>query len=308
MSLGYRQLAMSLSLAAVSVAVSGQTLAASRSVFYEQRHVYGVTAHLVTVNLNDPYIRVTVNLSRGGIGSSETMKSFVSRLQPAAAITGTFFDTRTLVPVGDIVARGRLVYAGPAGTGFAVTPGNTVDLKPRQYGRSVDWSDYRTVLCTGPTLLSRGRNALYPIAEGYRDSSLFALRPRTAVGVTRHNKMLLVAVNKPIYLRDMRNIMKHLGAVDAVGLDGGSSSALYAHGKTIVKPGRRLTNLLAVYRTRTPSPYVTRRLAGHKIRVAAKKATSRVTISVAAVKKTSVKPAPKKAPVRTLPVLSLIHI
>ena len=265
----FRYYLPSIFMATASLAVAGnrpvEAAAKPRSVVYEQRHLYGVTAHVVTVNLNDPHIRVTVNLSAGGIGRSETMDSFVARLRPTAAITGTFFDTRTLLPVGDIVTRGRKVYAGPAGTGFAIAADNTVDLKPRRYGRTVDWSDYRTVLCAGPTLLKNGRNALFPIAEGYRDSNLFAERPRTAVGMTRQNKMLLVAVNKPIYLRNMRQIMKGLGAVDAIGLDGGSSSALYAHGKVIVQPARRLTNLLTVYRTVAPSRHVAQRLAGKPI-------------------------------------------
>ncbi len=68
-----------------------EAAARARSVVYEQRHLYGVTAHVVTVNLNDPHIRVTVNLSAGGIGRSETMNSFVSRLRPTAAITGTLW-------------------------------------------------------------------------------------------------------------------------------------------------------------------------------------------------------------------------
>lgn len=280
--------------------VAAASVSAASSIVYQTRHVYGVTAHVVTVNLNDPRIRVTVNLSKGGIGTSETMQSFVSRLRPEAAITGTFFDTSTLHPVGDIVMDGRRVHAGPAGTGFAVLPDNTVDFKIRSYGRSLDWSDYRTVLCTGPTLLSRGRNALYPIAEGYRDSNLFALKPRTAVGVTRHNKLLLVAVNKPIYLRDMRSIMKHLGATDAVGLDGGSSSALFANGRHIVRPSRRLTNLLSVYRVSTPSPDVANRLAAKKIRLAAREATKRVVRSLAYVNRAKMNAAPQPVPAPVL--------
>src|SRR5690606_16548882 len=94
----------------------------ARSVVYELRHPYGVPTHVVTVNLNDPRIRVTVNTARGGIDRAEPFASFIHRLGPEAAITGTFFDGATLLPVGDIVARGKTLYRGPAGTGFAVRP------------------------------------------------------------------------------------------------------------------------------------------------------------------------------------------
>jgi exopolysaccharide biosynthesis protein len=232
----------------------------ARSVVYELRHPYGVPTHVVTVNLNDPRIRVSVNTARGGIGHSERLSSMVHRLMPAAAITGTFFDNATLLPVGDIVAGGKQIYRGPAGTGFAVRADNSVTFQPRNWGRTYDWSDFETVLCTGPTLLRGGGNALFPIAEGYKDPSLWALRPRTAVGLTRHNKLLLVSVNRPIHLRNMRNILSKMGAVEAVGLDGGSSSGLYAGGAIRVRPGRSLTNVLTVYRVKQPSMYVVQRL------------------------------------------------
>jgi hypothetical protein len=236
----------------------------ARSVVYELRHPYGVPAHVVTVNLNDPRIRVTVNTARGGIGHAERFSSLIHRLMPDAAITGTFFDNATLLPVGDIVARGKQVYRGPAGTGFAVRADNTVDFQPRKWGRTYDWSDFETVLCTGPTLLRNGQNALFPIAEGYKDPSLWALRHRTAVGITKHNKLLLVTVNRPIYLRNMRNIMKKLGAVEAVGLDGGTSSGLYGGGQIRVRPGRSLTNILTVYRVKQPSTHVAQRLQAER--------------------------------------------
>jgi hypothetical protein len=230
------------------------------SIVYELRHPYGVPTHVVTVNLNDPRVRVDVNTARGGIGPSERLSSMVHRLMPDAAITGTFFDNATLLPVGDIVAGGKILYRGPAGTGFAVRADNSVAFQPRNWGRTYDWSDFQTVLCTGPTLLRDGGNALFPIAEGYKDPSLWALRPRTAVGLTRHNKLLMVSVNRPIHLRNMRNILSKMGAVEAVGLDGGSSSGLYAGGAIRVRPGRSLTNVLTVYRVKQPSMYVVQRL------------------------------------------------
>jgi len=41
--------------------------------------------------------------------------------------------------------------------------------------------------------------------------------------------------------------MINLGAVEAMNLDGGASSALYANGSIITQPGRKLSTVLAVY-------------------------------------------------------------
>ena len=40
--------------------------------------------------------------------------------------------------------------------------------------------------------------------------------------------------------------MKALGANNALNLDGGSSTAMYARGRFVSKPGRMLTNVLVV--------------------------------------------------------------
>lgn len=249
MNLGYQSLVERAAVLAAAVLAANAPGHCAAGVVYQTRHAYGVTAHVVTVNLNDPRIAVKVGLARRGIGHSETMASMMRRMQPEAAITGTFFCTSSLLPVGDIVTSGRRLYAGPAGTGFCVSSENTVKFKPRKFGRTVRWKGFDTVLCTGPTLLRGGRNVLCPRSEGYRDGSLWAMRPRTAVGLTRANKMLLVCVEKPVHLGLMLKVMRSLGCVDALGLDGGSSSALYCEGNLVVRPARRLTNVLMVTRS-----------------------------------------------------------
>ena len=88
--------------------------------------------------------------------------------------------------------------------------------------------------------------------EGFRDRAIIAQKPRTATGVTRHNKLLLVAVARPISLRKMAAIMSALGARDAMCMDGGTSAGLYYRGKSYVVPHRPMTNLLIVYEAPRP--------------------------------------------------------
>jgi exopolysaccharide biosynthesis protein len=260
MNLGYQSLIVRAIVVNAAVYTAIVPALSAASVAGRTRRVNGVTAHVVTVNLNDPRIAVRVGLARRGIGHSESMASMMRRLQPEAAITGTFFCTQSLLPVGDIVTSGRRLYSGPAGTGFCVSVENTVRFHPRKYGRTIRWRGCDTVLCTGPTLLRAGRDVLSPRSEGYRDGSLWAMRPRTAVGLTRANKLLFVCVEKPIHLGLMLRVMRSLGCVDALGLDGGSSSALYCKGKMVVRPARRLTNVLMVTRSARPRGTVMARL------------------------------------------------
>lgn len=171
----------------------------------------------------------------------------LSRLQPVAAITGTFFCVQSLHPVGDIVVDGKLVNLGSVGTGICFTPTNTLHFRPFKYARATDWAGYTSVICAGPRLLTNGLVTVYPWAEGFRDGSLYRKAARSAIGVTKHNKLLMVTVNRPIYLSKLARIMRALGAVDAVNLDGGGSTALYCKGRVPSHPSRRLTNLIVVY-------------------------------------------------------------
>lgn len=219
----------------------------AENVNYSKVSWSGATAHVVSINLNSPDLKVTVSLAKNGRGSSESFNSMINRAKPAAAITGTFFCTHSLLPTGDIVIEGNRIHTGCVGTGVCITPNNKVEFVPYSTGHKNKWQGYETVLCAGPTLLRNGGLYLMPQDQGFHDPSLFGNKRRTAVGVTASNKLLFVAVDTPVQLRALARIMQHLGAVDAVDLDGGSSTALHCNGKTINRPGRSLTNLLVVY-------------------------------------------------------------
>ncbi|MBI2843384.1 MAG: phosphodiester glycosidase family protein [Armatimonadetes bacterium] len=221
--------------------------AVNRSIAYEKRWVASIPAHVVTVNLNDTSVRLSPVLPRYGIGRAESWSSMVGRARPTAAITGTYFDTRSLHPVGDILVDGTLACRGVVGTAMCIDSDNRVRFIPTKRGRISDWSEYQHVLVGGPVIVWEGKVSVYPKAQGFNDPSLFARKARTAVGITRHNKLLMVAVSRPVYLSKLAKAMKQLGAVDAIALDGGGSTALYYRGRTFLKPSRRLTNLLVVY-------------------------------------------------------------
>jgi len=224
---------------------------AGHNISYSKRWVQGVPVHVVTANLNSPDVKVSPAITRHGVGTSEGFGSMLSRLQPTAAITGTYFCVKTLLPVGDIVVDSRQVNFGAVGTAVCFTADNKVEFKPAKYAQSANWKGYSSVLCAGPRLVSNGVAYVSPRSEGFRDGGIYRKAQRSAIGVTKHNKLLLVTVNRPVHLSGLARIMRALGAVDAISLDGGSSTALYCKGRVLSHPGRRLTNLIVVYESPT---------------------------------------------------------
>jgi hypothetical protein len=223
------------------------TLASSIS--YQKQVVLSVPVHVTYVNLNDRNVKVTVAIAEKGRGSSESVSSMISRTKPKAAITGTFFDTRSLLPTGDIIVGGIRAHSGCVGAALCITQENYARIVPHKKRAIRTASNYDTVLAGGPTLVDGGKVSMNPRAEGFRDPALFELKRRTAVGLTTENKLLFVSVNKPISMHKLAKIMVQLGCDQAIMLDGGSSTALYADGRFMSRPVRKLTNLLVAYET-----------------------------------------------------------
>ncbi len=64
------------------------------------------------------------------------------------------------------------------------------------------------------------------------------------VGVTRDGRLLLATSSGTV--RQMADVMKALGAWDAMNLDGGASSGLWVQGRYLTTPGRQIGNALLI--------------------------------------------------------------
>jgi exopolysaccharide biosynthesis protein len=230
-----------------SPAHAAKTPGSSSAIAYRKVTIGRTPAHVVQVDLSRRDVRVSVALAQDGIGGQERWSRMIERTRPAAAITGTYFNTANAVPIGSLVIHGTPVHWGQYRSALGITRENEAAFLTARGGKSSDWQRYEALIHAGPRLLTGGKTTLSPRAEGFRDPSIFQRKPRAAVGLTRAGKLLLVAVNRPIYLRDMATIMARLGARDAMALDGGSSAGLYCRGKSYVVPSRSLTNLLVIY-------------------------------------------------------------
>lgn len=213
------------------------------------KKVGSVPARVIKANLNSSEVQVGI-VSPERIGRSESVWKLLARSRPTAAVCGTYFCTSSKVPVGDIVLEGETVHFGGVGTAMCIDYDNKVRFIRPPLHRQVDWSKYRCVVAAGPRLLLNSKVYLYPKGEGFRDKSVYKSNPRTAVGITKHNKLLMVVTTKAVTLRTMAYVMKKLGAVDAIAMDGGSSTTFYYRKNLSVLPKRQLTNLLVIYESR----------------------------------------------------------
>ena len=234
-------------LAAILLLAITQVPSFGANVGYRVEFVNGFGCHVVQVNLGSPLVKVTPIVSLRFPGGAEPMMRMCQRERPVAAITGTFFSKTTLLPVGDLVIDGRLVYFGGMGSAVAITGDNRVAIERLPYGRTQDWSPFESVMACGPLLLEAGVVALAPRHERFQDPHVLGRASRTAVGLTAANKLLMVVTREQVSLWELAGIMKGLGCIDAINLDGGSSTGMYYRGSAIVSPGRSLVNMLAVY-------------------------------------------------------------
>ena len=167
--------------------------------------------------------------------------------EPIAAITGTFFDPRSHIAVGDIIIDGEQTVSGYRGSAVGVDWFGQVKIIDTKRKQPVDWSLYRYAMRGAVRILSSGKVAPNPKAQGFKDSRIWGRAARTGIGVTKQGKVVLIATTQKVTLSELGAAMKKQGAYNGVSLDGGGSTFLYYKGKSIVPTSRRLSNLFLIY-------------------------------------------------------------
>jgi len=122
---------------------------------------------------------------------------------------------------------------------------------------NVDWSNVRTTVGAGPTLLKSGVIVANGKSEGFTEDKINKNRSqRSFAGYTKNNTLILATVPNATIL-ELAEVAKNMGCIDAINLDGGASSGLYYKGKVVSSPGRKLSNALVVTKLKsTPSRLV----------------------------------------------------
>ncbi|MBX3096641.1 MAG: phosphodiester glycosidase family protein [Fimbriimonadaceae bacterium] len=159
---------------------------------------------------------------------------------------GTVIDTGNgdpAIPVGGSVYFFR---GSDASSVRRFAPGARVTVKLNYTNvRDQDfWAAAETVIGCGPLLVRGGTVALDAAGEGFTSSRVTGGGARSAIGVNATGEVLLVCGSGTF--TQMANAMKALGCNEAIGLDGGASSGLWASGTTLRREGRQISHVVAL--------------------------------------------------------------
>lgn len=111
-------------------------------------------------------------------------------------------------------------------------------------GQPIDWGDVVTAVGAGPRVLKDGKVAVDAKKEGFTQEKIISLAAaRSGIGIRKDGSVVVVTVGKAT-VRELGDILKAVGAVQGMNLDGGASSGLFAKGKMLTKPGRLISNSL----------------------------------------------------------------
>lgn len=214
---------------------------------YKVRKIEGTPLHLVKVDLQDPRVQVTIQTARGYPRGAEALSRLLARSRPALAVNGSYFDPPSRSPIGVLVRDGVVRHGGRIGTVLTVTAGNEAQIERLDRHSGRDWTTYQTVLCGGPMLVQDSQVDVRIREEGFTEPHFWRRAHRIGIGVTADRRLLIVSPKPPVTLKHFARLMRVLGCVSAMNLDGGSSRALYRRGKTHIPARRSLTNLLLIH-------------------------------------------------------------
>ncbi|MDD3437171.1 MAG: phosphodiester glycosidase family protein [Candidatus Gastranaerophilales bacterium] len=120
-----------------------------------------------------------------------------------------------------------------------------------------EWYDVNHIISGGPYLVKNSE--VYVDATEEKLGSIGGRNPRTAVGYTPDNHLIIVTVDGRekasigMTLTELAYFMKSIGCYNAMNLDGGGSTVLYVNGKVVNHPqvqgGIALSNALTLNKT-----------------------------------------------------------
>jgi hypothetical protein len=141
------------------------------------------------------------------------------------------------VEIAWVTTSGRAVYAWPEPP--AHRPGFPADSL--DYSAATEWV-VNDALSAGPLLLKNGNINITSDEEVFFGSSIPDVHPRSAAGRTADGALILMVVDgrqdisRGVYLQELAILMRGVGAVEALNLDGGGSSALVVGGTLLNRP------------------------------------------------------------------------
>jgi hypothetical protein len=188
-------------------------------------------------NVNQPRLskqEVILYSSRWGIWAPPTPREGVSVQIDQNRITQVTTNHLSIPP-------GGYVLTGPKDLLEAMLHPN--DVVSTQVSTVPDWANVAYAISGGPYLVKDGEIFVDLRQQVFRPGAFTEPAPRTAVGVTAGNHLLMVTVdgrNKNVSvgmtLTEMAHLMKSLGAEEAMNFDGGSSTQMVVKNHVVNDP------------------------------------------------------------------------
>jgi len=195
---------------------------------------------LFDVNLNKE-IRVDIPfVSEGFIKTSDA----ATGANAVAAINGSFFDTSKGGSTVFFRKDGEIINHTKEGfnpyrenAGFAVHKSDKISIIRRPSDDIDSWEsvDALHLLTSGPLLIDKGK-AVEQLDQPFNTNR----HPRTAIGITKDNHLILLTVDGRssnsygMSIAELTEVMHALGCVQAMNLDGGGSTTAWAKGYGVV--------------------------------------------------------------------------
>ncbi len=128
-----------------------------------------------------------------------------------------------------------------------VKPGSALSfswsLNPIENEDAAKWRQARNMLGGGPQLIRNGQIAIANAQEQISETFIRTGHPRTAIPKLGDEKLLLVTIDGRqahesigIPLTTLAEVLRELGAVAAMNLDGGGSTAMVVHDRLVNRP------------------------------------------------------------------------
>ena len=105
---------------------------------------------------------------------------------------------------------------------------------------SPEWKGVNHIISGGPYLVKNGEVFVDMTEE--KLTAIGGRNPRTAIGYTKDNNLILITADGRegssvgLTLNELANLMKNLGCVNAMNLDGGGSTVMFIKGQVVNKP------------------------------------------------------------------------
>ena len=146
------------------------------------------------------------------------------------------------------------VISGPKSVLYALLSKKDVELSVKTVP---EWKGVKHIISGGPYLVKDGD--VYVDMTAQKLQAIGGRNPRSAIGYTADNNIILVAVDGRegssigMTLMELANFMQSIGCVGAINLDGGGSTVMYVNGRVVNNPqttgGIPLSNAIVLSKT-----------------------------------------------------------